>query len=244
MENTENNSTEEVIENNVGDEQPKVTLPSDTPEFVMPNKFDGKSAEEIAKAYVNLEKMHSKKETEANTEAPAGEVTPPLELVEEYMSKATDGLTAEHYSELEAKGYSKEQVDTYAKGVEANIREQGLQVLTNIGTTEAEYNEATEWAKTNWSEDRTARFNKALENATADTLPVLLEGALTEFRGARVPNAKITQTTSIQGSDNNQTGYKNKYELQEDMKDRRYGRDRSYTQMVERKVSVTPNSVL
>ena len=224
------------------------TLPSDTVAFEMPEKFSGKSAEEIAKAYVNLEKMHSKSVSTAKEEVAEAEAVPQpsIELVEEYMAKATDGLTDEHYVELADKGFSKDQVDTYAKGIEANLRDQGLKVLESIGTNEQEYNDATAFIQANWSADRIERFNSALTNATPEALPVLLENALHEYRGAKTSPAKITNTTQVSV---NRAGYGSnevdaKLSLQSDMQDRRYGKDAVYTKMVEEKVMATQKGVL
>lgn len=63
--------------------QDEVVLPSDEQTFEMPEKFNGKSAEDIAKAYLELEKMNSKRQEEKQEVVDEAEKAEP-EVDEEY----------------------------------------------------------------------------------------------------------------------------------------------------------------
>ena len=85
-------------------------LPSDTPEFVIPEKFKGKSAEEIARSYVELEKSRGTQEQpaedapEAQEEAPEGNP-----YLDEF--RATGELSQDSYEALIAQGNTRESID-------------------------------------------------------------------------------------------------------------------------------------
>ena len=97
----------------------EVELPSEVSSFEMPEKFKGKTAEEIAQSYIELEKLKAKKEGEGE-QVPPNDETPPQETppnteesVDSYFKEYAENgaLSEESYQALADKGYSKEQVD-------------------------------------------------------------------------------------------------------------------------------------
>lgn len=211
----------------------ETVLPSDTVEFEMPEKFAGKTAEEIAKSYIELEKFKASKE-----EIPPVEngTKPSLDTVQELIA---DGLDDEKYAELEKQGYSKEQVDIYKAGLDAQFKAEGEKILTSIGTSEAEYNQAAEYMQKNWDPARLERFNTAVTNASAEVLPTLLETALLEYRQASGSKGPILETQSIGKSDGKVKGYTDNAEFYKDMADPRYGRDAKFMAAVEAKMEAS-----
>jgi hypothetical protein len=157
-------------------------------EFEMPEKFQGKSAEDIAKAYVELESLHGKKqelveppqEPQENTDKPPE--TPPAEDrfvvggydFTDYAQEFNDRgqLSEESYEKIaEEYGFSKEIVDTYIAGQQARSQNSDASlekdVLDHAGGQE-EFNKVAAWAKQN-SPDLVSAYQATLatRNATA-----------------------------------------------------------------------------
>ena len=163
---------------------PPVVLPSDTVEFTMPEKFSGKTAEEIAKSYMELEAFKAKEETppkEPNEPPPKEDATPTQDLIDEYVTRGTE-LTEEDYKDLEEKGYSQKQVDTYKAGVEAQQTQKAVALLDSAGTTSEEAQNAASWARENWSEERVAQYNVAIEGASEAVQVQMIQMLTEQFR--------------------------------------------------------------
>ena len=163
---------------------PEVVLPSDETPFAMPEKFEGKTAEEIAKSYLKLEALKAKDETppkEENETPPKDDATTTADLIEEYASRGTD-LTEEDYTTLEEKGYSRKQVDIYKAGVEAQTQAKTLATMEKAGTTSEEASNAANWARDNWPAERVASFNDAISNADESVQVQMLQMLTEQFR--------------------------------------------------------------
>lgn len=203
--------------------EPEVQLPSDAPTFEMPEKFAGKSAEEIAKSYMELE---------AHKQETPEEVTPDEEpikddadsdtqdLITEYTERGTE-LTEEDYKVLEEKGYSKKQVDIYKAGVEAQRQQESLATIEKAGTTAEEANSAIEWARENWSEERITQFNSAIESSNQDVQVQMIQMLTEGYRAGNTPQADgpiHSQRAPVTATQ----GYESMNQLVSDMNDPRY----------------------
>ena len=166
--------------------EPEVVLPSDEIKFEMPEKFAGKTAEEIAKSYIELEALKTK-EAEPPKETPDEETPTPdattTDLIEEYAARGTD-LTEEDYKVLEEKGYSKRQVDLYKAGYQAEVAQKATELLTTAGTTADEAASAANWARENWSEERVTQYNAAIETASPEVQVQMIQMLTEQFRTA------------------------------------------------------------
>lgn len=174
--------------------EPEVQLPSDEVAFEMPEKFAGKSAEEIAKSYMELEahKQEVPEEVTPNEESievDAGtDKQDTQDLITEYTERGTD-LTEEDYKVLEEKGYSKKQVDIYKAGVEAQRQQESLATIEKAGTTAEEAGSAIEWARANWSEERITQFNSAIESSSQDVQVQMIQMLTEGYRAGNTPQA-------------------------------------------------------
>jgi hypothetical protein len=203
--------------------EPEVVLPSDEATFEMPDKFAGKSAEEIAKSYMELEahKQEVPEEVTPNeelTEVDADSDT--QDLITEYTERGTD-LTEEDYKTLEEKGYSRKQVDIYKAGVEAQRQQESLATIEQAGTTAEEANSAIEWARENWSEDRIAQFNSAIETSPQAVQVQMIQMLTEGYRAGNTPKADgpiHSQSAPVAPSQ----GYESMNQLVADMNDPRY----------------------
>lgn len=227
------------------EETPEVVLPSDKVEFEMPEKFAGKSAEEIAKSYMELEALRNEppKEEEGtpNEEPPKDDATATADLIEEYASRGTD-LTEEDYQTLEEKGYSRKQVDIYKAGVEAQNAKAAQATMEKAGTTPEEAGDAANWARENWSEERVAQFNEAITNASEATQITMLQMLTEQFRNSGdIPTSTEpihSQTKPVPKT----SGYESMEQLIADQSDPRYDQrnfayDPSYYKAVREKAS-------
>ena len=205
--------------------EPEVVLPSDQEEFVVPEKFEGKSLEDVIKSYQELEAMKPKDDPEPpkdhNEEPPKDDATTTQDLIEEYAARGTD-LTEEDYQTLEEKGYSKRQVDLYKAGYQAEQAQAAVALLESAGTTADEASNAAEWARENWSAERVTQYNAAIEAASPDIQVTMIQMLTEQFRtsGTKPPEADPLHASSKPAPTTK--GYTSMEQLIADQSDPRY----------------------
>jgi len=181
-------------------------------EVVLPSD-EGK--EEEVPAEVEDETSPDEEETESA----------PQSLIQEYTAKveANGGeITEEMYAELAAKGYDKDTVDTLKAGIEAKQEAQAAQILSDAGTNQGEFKEAVEWAKDNWSPERIARFNSAVESNSGESLTAVIEGLMDTFNAAGGPKVEEPVHSGVANPSPSTRGYSDMDEMIKDMGDPRY----------------------
>ena len=212
--------------------------------FEIPEKFKGKSPEEIVKSYLELEKKLSEKQQTNPEKAP--EPTP--EAVEaqvnstltpkdfEVYEKAyleNGKLDDNHYKELEKKGLSKEIIDLYIEGAKARDTIYTNAIYEAAGGAE-EYKELVKWASENITD----------QSVIADINRDLTSGNVAKAKWA-VENLQLRRGTpprKLEGSsvaDTSTKGYKDKSEWRRDVSNALYGRDKKYTQAVDARYLVS-----
>lgn len=214
------------------------SLPSDTEDFVIPEKFAGKSVEEIAKAYVELEKFKaSKGEVPPTEEAPAPQAEEaPAEggnkYYDEFITKGE--LSEESYVELEKAGHSREEVTDRMEYEQYKQQKSINDVVSVIGGLE-QYQAMEAWAIDNMSETDRATFVQEFQGASNFTKKALLKDMYSQFKGGNVPDMVHTNESQYKTG----KGYSAEHEFQADIADPRYGTDKSYTKAVEEKMGRT-----
>lgn len=151
------------------------------PEFTMPDKFQGKSAEEIAKAYVELEKFKAQKAEEPKVEEPVVEPEAAPESTEttvESSSVVKDAqdmwaqqggqLTEQQWNDLQAKtGIPMDTLKAYENYVKnditASLESHDQKVYAESGGEES-YNTMIEWADKNYSAEQIDALNTMLDS--------------------------------------------------------------------------------
>lgn len=213
--------------------------PSQTEESLLAGKY--KSAEELEKAYKELEaKLGSKPDEEAaeeNKEEPKSE-TEAKEAAEnagvdyasieaEYQENGT--LSEATYKDLADKGIPKEMVDQYIAGQEAVVQQAQVKLQALAGGEQG-YNEMIQWAAENLSEGEKDAFNSSLNNTNQAEFAI--QGLYSRFKAAQGPNL-------VKGQSNVGTtaGYQSKAEMTQDMHDPRYKKDPAFRAMVQRKLA-------
>ena len=271
---TEEISTEEVVEKSTILDEAEVkealsieeggteetVLPSDVADFEMPEKFKGKSAEEIAKAYAELEKFKAKKEEpkakeeETITEGtpdpmiedgrPEGSADVPEESFNKYLAEVgTNGeLSEDSYNELQELGYSKEFVDEKIEYITYKKEKEVAKILEPYGGVDS-FKDVSNWARENMTEAQLENINTQLASGNKAIIDAVLSGLYTGYsQGNReaAPESRTLHTNQPQTT--KEAGYATKSEYLKDAKDPRYDKDAGYRKQVEQKMLKTDMS--
>ena len=226
--------------------EPEVVLPSDQG-FSMPDKFEGKSAEDIAKAYMELEKMKTQKPEEVPdvpAEEEGGDKASGLEdSIQQSIDKFLRGgeLTEDEYTVIQTKNnITKEQVDEHLEYLKYKSDKENNKLLESVGGKEL-FDKAVAWAKETLTPEEIGEYNKALEEATPAIQKVIIQGLINQHSLAQKAPGEMTLHSNTSPAPKSK-GYQSQHELLQDMQDPRYGQDRSYSKMVEQKMNVTDDS--
>lgn len=213
--------------------------------FELPEKFKGKSLEDVVKAYTELEKKLSQKQPDATPTEPKEDTTVVEDKVnatlspkdftkyeEAYLSQGA--LSDDHYKELEGMGLSKEIVDLYIEGAKA--REQLFsQQIYNVAGGEEAYNELITWASQNLDQTTAQRLNEDLMSGSVDRAKFAVE-TLQLRKGT--PPRRVEGNSAASGD---VKAYRSKTEWQKDVRDPNYGKDKKFTAMVDAKFLASKN---
>jgi hypothetical protein len=221
------------------------TSPEDKPEW-LPEKF--KSAEDMAKAYNELEKkftqdrMSPKEEVAVDNaeESQPEEVQETLEelgldfdAMSQRYAENSDQITEEDYASLEAKGIPKEMADQFVAGQEATAQLLEYKVHSSVGGTE-QFNKLQEWASTSLSPKEIEIYNNATESGDTDTLISAVKGLQARFENEYGSSGQpLSGKTATSAPDR----YNSVFELRQAMSDPRYKQDTAYRTQVEQKLS-------
>ncbi len=88
--------------------------------------------------------------------------------------ESTGKLSDSSYKELEGKGFSKNDVDSYVSGQLAKAEKETDYVLSNIGGKEG-YTALSEWARTGLTEEERTKFNSILDTKNVEAVKLALE---------------------------------------------------------------------
>lgn len=214
----------------------EVVLPSEQEEFELPEKFKGKSVEEVAKAYTELEKLKDKQATEE----------PKVEPTEESTDKESD--------EVDLEDYYKKYVETGELDVEAltelgvdvdEVREQFEYasykqqkaidaVLAPLGVSLEEATEAAAWLSETKGEAEAEELNKALATSTVAVQQVLIKGLMDSYKEAN----NITDVLHTNEPQSIPTqGYKTQEEFFKDIGSPEYTNNPKFREKVEKKMA-------
>ena len=199
----------------------------------LPEKF--KSAEDMAKAYSELEKKQSTETTDepnmqqmrADAEASQGMD----KFYSEYQEQGS--LSEKSYEELNKMGLDKNLVDGYIAGQEAIANTEVQAVHNLVGGTD-NYNKVIEYAKGNLNEAEQNAFNETLETGSIEQVKFAVQGIASR---AGV-NAEQPQTM-INGDsiETNSDIFESSAQVIDAMNDPRYAKDPAFRKLVEEKIA-------
>jgi hypothetical protein len=203
----------------------------------LPEKFE--SAEDMAKAYSELEKKSS---TTKSTKASKTEEAPvPAEVMNAAITEATSEfmeggeLSDKTFDSLEKAGLPRELVEAYMAGQAALVDNQVASVKETVGG-DGNYEAMAEWAAENLAKEELDAYNEVVENGTVDQARMAVRGLFAQFKsaGGKAPNLIQGAT---QGSGVKPFG--SAAQVTEAMRDPRYKNDPAYRQSVEQRLAVT-----
>lgn len=122
----------------------------------------------------------------------------------EYMEKGE--LSDETYEKLKNEmGLSKQYVDTYIEGVKAKSTQQ-ISQLAKVAGGMNNLNEATKWAKENYSAEERADYNEALKSGNPAAMKYAIKNLMNDFNKSKDPvdiskSGDIAQRNSSNVSD-------------------------------------------
>lgn len=220
--------------------EPKLAGEEATPERPewLPEKF--KSVEDMAKAYSDLEKKlgtGEKPEAAAATEEAAKEATEAAgldmdALSAEYSEKGE--LTAESLSKLEKVGITKDMVEAYIAGQEAQANVVRQQLLEPVGGEEA-YGEMIQWASNNLPEKDIDAYNAILEGGDMNAIKMAVENLKSKYTSN--VGSEPSRQLSGKGTNGSASAYESVADLMKDMGNREYETNPAFRKKVEAKLA-------
>jgi len=213
----------------------------------LPEKF--KSAEDLAKAYSELEKKLGSNQNkpepteeaaqadtddtvvEADTTAEKAVAEAGLdlnELSQKFWDKGE--LDTEDYSALETKGIPKTLVDEYIALKTAQFENT---IMSTVGGRDA-YNSMIGWASDSLSQSEIDAYNRAVNSGDVNMANMATKGLQARFKA----EAGFEPSRTVKGENVSATAevYRSLAELQKDMSDPRYQKDSAFRKDVERKL--------
>lgn len=221
-------SQEETIANTEATTE-EVKADGERPEW-LPEKFA--NAEDLAKAYSELEKKFSSNETEEpEVQQEVQEAEKTLEPF--YAEYAEAGqLSEKSYDDLAKMGFDKNLVDGYIAGQTAIADNEARMVKETVGGEE-NYSKMIEWAGQNLSEAEQEAFNSTLDNGSVEQVKLAVSAIANRagISGEAKPEmveGEVNVIPDVFGSIQQVT---------DAMNDPRYDKDPAYRKQVELKLA-------
>ena len=201
-----------------------------------------KNAEELEKAYTELEKkLGSNEESEQEVETVEEETvddTPGVALLNEANDAywANDGELSEETIEKFSSMSSRDLVEAYLEVTknnpknlsgdsEADIAERDINIIQNSVGGEAEYAKLTDWAATNLDDTAINAFDSAVSSGNVQMIQLAVAGLKAEYDSANGYEGRMLSGKAAQTSGD---VFRSQAEVVAAMSDPRYDRDPAY----------------
>ena len=199
----------------------------------LPEKF--KSAEELAKAYNNLEKEYSSRQTQETKPEEVQQEVQQRGLEKFYNEFAETGaLTDKSYNELAKQGLDKDLVNSYIDGQKA-VADKNTKAIQDVAGGAENYTELVNWAGKNLSEAEQTTFNNMVDGGDVEQAKFAVQGLMMKSGTNSNPN----QTKLFEGTSDitSPDAYTSVSQVTDAMNDPRYEKDPSFRKEVENKIS-------
>lgn len=222
----------ETPETSVEESTPEVS--TERPEW-LPEKFQ--SAEDMAKAYSELESKQSngeEAETSESTEETISEDAQTFAVNDASAEFEEKGQLSDNtYEKLAEVGLGKEMVDQYIAGQEALMELQSNAVFSEIGG-KAEYEAMAEWAGETLPEAELEAYNETVESGTVDQAKFAVKALYAQYKGGATP-------APLQGSTNGASiaPFNSRAQVTEAMRSKQYQQDPAFRQQVEQRLAIS-----
>ena len=198
----------------------------------LPEKFA--SAEDLAKAYSELEKKQSAPQEEIvqNTEEQSQPET--SEMTKFYTEYSQNGeLSEKSYNELSKMGLDKNLVDGYIAGQQAIANSEVKMIHDTVGGEE-NYSKVIEYAKNNLTEAEQNAFNETLDTGSIEQVKFAVQAIANR---AGVSGEQPMQMINGDTNDVSIDVFESVAQVTEAMNDPRYANDPAYRKQVELKLA-------
>lgn len=198
----------------------------------LPEKFA--SAEDLAKAYSELEKKQSSSQepTKEDTQELSTEPSPTMEKF--YTEYSQNGeLSEKSYEELSKMGLDKNLVDGYIAGQQAIANSEVKMIHDTVGGEE-NYSKVIEYAKNNLTEAEQNAFNETLDTGSIEQVKFAVQAIANR---AGISGEQPQQMINGDTNDVSVDVFESVAQVTEAMNDPRYANDPAYRKQVELKLA-------
>ena len=199
----------------------------------LPEKF--KNAEELSKAYSELEKQFSGRQKEEAKPEEAKQETQQKGLEKFYAEFAEKGELSENsYAELAKQGLDKGLVDSYIEGQKL-VADTNTKSIQSVAGGAEKYNELVNWASKNLSKAEQDVFNNMVDSGDVEQAKFAVQGLMTKAGTTYNPNQPelFEGTSDVTSPD----AYQSVSQVTDAMNDPRYDKDPAYRREVEQKIA-------
>ena len=199
----------------------------------LPEKF--KNAEELSKAYTELEKQFSGRQKEETKPEEVKEEVQQKGLEKFYSEFAETGALSENsYSELAKQGLDKGLVDSYIEGQKL-VAETNTKNIQSVAGGSEKYQELVNWASKNLSKAEQDVFNNMVDSGDVEQAKFAVQGLMTKAGATYNPNQPelFEGTSDVTSPD----AYQSVSQVTDAMNDPRYDKDPAYRREVEQKIA-------
>ena len=199
----------------------------------LPEKFG--NAEELAKAYSELEKKFStgdKKEQQPEVKEETNQTNNSLEpYYKEFADAGT--LSEKSYTDLAKMGLDKNLVDGYIAGQKAIAEAEVKQVQSIVGGEE-NYKQLLDWSTKNLNEAEATAFNELLDTGSIEQIKLAVSAIANRagISGQEKPRMFEGDTTASTAD-----AFESIAQVTQAMNDPRYDKDPAYRKQVEMKIA-------
>lgn len=198
-------------------------IPQDQRPGWLPEKFQ--SAEDLAKAYGELEKK-------------IGSKTADLTGLDRYTQEFNErgDLSDESVKAIASMGIPEPLVRAYVEGQKA-VQQGNIDAVMTLAGGETQYSAMTEWAASSLDESEIDAFNKIMDGGDMSSIRMAVQGLKARYEQTN----GVSRGRLIQGETTGPSGgaFRSIAEIVAAMKDPRYAKDPAYRKDVEQRVAIS-----
>lgn len=196
-----------------------------------------RNAEELEKAYLELQGKLGTPEQEQPPEAPQEEPQAPstIDLLERYQQgdkNALEGLTVEDLAEI----YQELKVENNSN--DDDLSDDQVNTIYNSVGGEQQYAQMMQWAAQNLQPEEIAAYDAAIDSSNMASINLALRGLVSAYQEANGVEGKTIQGKTPASSSS--TAFRSQAELIAAMNDPRYDVDPAYRMDVMNKLEMSP----
>lgn len=226
------------LQSNTEEPQEEIQEESEERPEWLDEKFE--SPEDLAKAYNELQKKQSSKQSKSKKDDAPAEEEASVSLNSAVQSATEEfaesgALTDKAFIELEKAGLPRSFVEAYIAGQESMSTAQALDIQNEVGGN-ANYNAMADWASDNLSDGDLDGFNSIVESGSVEQAKMAVKGLYAQFISAGGNPPELSQGGT---SGSSVKPFGSAAQVTEAMRDPRYSSDPAFRDNVEKRLAVS-----